>query len=431
MPIDTQDRTIHTLLPCCTTANTETEPTAARFNRPPSLFSSDGFLRAIPSHNTRANHTNTENDNAATTEEDRETNFWKKKGMNVFLDWLLDPINNERLKNPKPIAGHKIGDLHKEIAKYVNDCCGTDWKPQQVKTKIQYAKDKYIKARDIPRKTGGGDTDDQTLKDRVLSECPEFDRFHAVYVGSVVLNPPPPKHSIVLSDDELHNSTDSDPETSDFDEDINGSMLDDEDLIPCMASMIENEQENTPGPSQAQATRTSKPPPTKRRKGNRNELFDAHDASILDSLKELKETAEMNQLSSSNFREAMKDLRRKEQAMEERERKWTETSTRRMLEQERELQTLLAQRRQTLETEMAEMKAELKQEKTELKQEKAELKQERADFKKEQELFKKEKEEYFVWREELVREVAATKKELGIRGVVRISSSRPKKITVY
>ncbi|KAF9161864.1 hypothetical protein BGX21_010069 [Mortierella sp. AD011] len=340
--------------------------------------------------------------------------------MNVFLDWLLDPVNNERLENPKPVARHKIGDLHKEIAKYVNDRCGTDWKPQQVKTKIQYAKDKYIKALDIIRKIGEGDTDDQALKDRVLSECPEFVRFHAVYVDSVILNPPPPKHSIVLSDDELRNNSNSDPETSDFDEDTYGSMFDGGDLTPCMAPMIENERENASGLNRVQAKRTSKPPPTKRWKGNRNELFDAHDALILDGLKELKEAVKMNQLGSSNFQEAMKDLRRKEQAMEERERNWTETSARRMLEQEREFQTLLAKRRQALEAEIAEMKAELKQERAELKQERAEFKQEIADFKKEQEKFRKEKEEYLILREELVREVAATKKELEIRGVVRI-----------
>ncbi|KAF9154161.1 hypothetical protein BGX20_004741 [Mortierella sp. AD010] len=102
------------------------------------------------------------------TDQEESTNFWKKKGMDAFVEWLLDPINNDRLQHPKQVAGHKVADLHKEVAQYVNDQCGTDWKASQMKTKIKYAKDKYIKARDMTRKTGEGDTDDTTLRDRMM-----------------------------------------------------------------------------------------------------------------------------------------------------------------------------------------------------------------------------------------------------------------------
>lgn len=143
--------------------------------------------------------------------------------MNVFLEWLLDPINNDRLQHPKHVAGHKVGDIHKEIAKYVNDRCGTDWKPAQVKTKIKYAKEKYIKARNMSRETGQGDTDESTLRERMLAECPLYDQFHAVYVGNVSVNPPPARHSISFSDDEAQ-SIESEEETSDLEEQ-NGSVF--------------------------------------------------------------------------------------------------------------------------------------------------------------------------------------------------------------
>ncbi|KAG0354916.1 hypothetical protein BGZ54_001415, partial [Gamsiella multidivaricata] len=72
------------------------------------------------------------------------------------------------------------------------------------KSKIAYAKKKYDQARAISQQTGAGDTEQETLREQMLSICPHFDKVHAVYGGSLARNPPPPNQSVTFPDDPPH-----------------------------------------------------------------------------------------------------------------------------------------------------------------------------------------------------------------------------------
>ncbi|KAF9911045.1 hypothetical protein EC991_004917 [Linnemannia zychae] len=127
-----------------------------------------------------------------------DTKFWKKPGMNTFLDWLLNIDNLQRFETTGTTAGTLVKDLRDEIATYINDNSedrGKDgWKPwtgDNVKYNKTACEAKYRRARDLMKKTGGGDDDTNTLEDQVRKICPMFTRFHDVYLRSVRVNPPP------------------------------------------------------------------------------------------------------------------------------------------------------------------------------------------------------------------------------------------------
>lgn len=145
--------------------------------------------------------------------------FWCSEGMGAFVDWITDPHNHEKLNKVRTVSGQKKTDIYEQIAEYVNGIAGTDWNQKIVKSKIDYAKKKYDAARDLAKTTGGGSTENLAeLRKQMLELCPEYDRFHAIWGGSLSRNPPPPRESCkrpieVLSDRE------SSPETNEADTD--------------------------------------------------------------------------------------------------------------------------------------------------------------------------------------------------------------------
>lgn len=124
--------------------------------------------------------------------------FWSNEGMDTFIDWLADPINHERLHRVAPTAGHRPADIHKEIAEIVNSKHNTTWDAVAVKSKIAYTKKKYDAARKLANATGAGDTEEITLTDSMLDECPFYEKLHRVYIGSLKRNAPPPKQPLRL-----------------------------------------------------------------------------------------------------------------------------------------------------------------------------------------------------------------------------------------
>lgn len=138
---------------------------------------------------------------AASESTDGMSKFWSNEGMVTFIDWLADPINHERLHRVAPTAGHRPADIHKEIADIVNTKHNTTWDAVAVKSKIAYTKKKYDAARKLANSTGAGDTEETTLKDAMLDECPFYDKLHSVYIGSLKRNAPPPKQPLRLEPD--------------------------------------------------------------------------------------------------------------------------------------------------------------------------------------------------------------------------------------
>ncbi|KAF9406053.1 hypothetical protein BGZ76_006426, partial [Entomortierella beljakovae] len=117
--------------------------------------------------------------------------FWTAVGVDTLVDWLSDHDNYKRLNTVRPVSGHKPGDVRREIADLVNDKHGTNWDEPQVKAKIQYVKKKYQEAKTILKKTGEGDTEEETLRGRVLEVCPPYDRLHVVFAETLLGDPLP------------------------------------------------------------------------------------------------------------------------------------------------------------------------------------------------------------------------------------------------
>lgn len=127
-----------------------------------------------------------------------DTKFWKKLGMNTFLDWLLNPANLKRFDTTGTTAGKLVKDLREEIAAHINtkseDRFKEGWKPwtaENVKYNKTASETRYRRARDLTETTGAGDDETTTLDDRIRRICPQFTRFHGAYLGSVRVNPPP------------------------------------------------------------------------------------------------------------------------------------------------------------------------------------------------------------------------------------------------
>ncbi|KAG0269837.1 hypothetical protein DFQ27_001957 [Actinomortierella ambigua] len=126
--------------------------------------------------------------NAATTSQ-----FWSSPGMDAFVDWMTNPHNYAKFNNKK--TGKKMVAIYDEIANYVSSKQGVAWTREQVKSKIQYCEEKYDSARALTNATGGGGTDETTLCASMLAICPYYDRFDAIYRGSLIKNPLPMRHS--------------------------------------------------------------------------------------------------------------------------------------------------------------------------------------------------------------------------------------------
>ncbi|KAG0012064.1 hypothetical protein BGZ80_000234 [Entomortierella chlamydospora] len=252
-----------------------------------------------------------------------------------------------------------------------------------MKTKIKYAKDKYIKARDMARKTIEGDTDGVMLRDRMLAECPHFDRFHAIYVGNVSVNPSPPRNSNSLSDDDAQDSSEPEEETSDIE------ILDNSEVVN--------------GKARADTPQSSERPLSKRRKGN--DRYAAEQESIDTSLQKIADKVQGHQPLASQHLES---LLRRELALEEREREWMN----RILKADED-------RRQALKDERSDFKAEMEDGRARLARLRKEIDNERERLDKEidekRERFRKEieagREELMKEREELKKEKEELKKE--------------------
>ncbi|KAG9067515.1 hypothetical protein KI688_012298 [Linnemannia hyalina] len=160
-----------------------------------------------------------------------DTKFWKKLGMNTFLDWLLNTDNLQRFETTGTTAGTLVKDLRDEIATYINDNSedrGKDgWKPwtgDSVKYNKAACKRKYRRARDLMKKTGGGDDETNALEEQVRKICPMFTRFHDVHLRSIRVTPfhmvqtttiPGEPEPVFDNSDESNNSDRSDSDEGD------------------------------------------------------------------------------------------------------------------------------------------------------------------------------------------------------------------------
>ncbi|KAG0211047.1 hypothetical protein B0O80DRAFT_497149 [Mortierella sp. GBAus27b] len=322
----------------------------------------------------------------AVKEKDKKT-FFNAEGMDTFVDWITDAENYERLTKKRPISGHKLTDVHDDIAKYVNSLHGTTWDRSTVKSKLQYVKKKYDQARDIMSSTGEGNTDTETLSDRVLILCPPFDKLDTVFGTSLSRNPLPPVQTLPPQHGDPVNPRGPTPEM--VDEGDVGDVDSDYQSIDDTASHSTRESSSDRG--------------NKRRKTDKNPS-----ATLQEHFNLVAQAAERQRIAKDNMTD---ELRRRHEAIETRERDLTE----RLLDIERKHHEMLMKREEQHWEMLAKREEEHREQlqrqwdrrMRELDDEKAEFKEEKAEFKEEKAQFRKE-------RDEMLQDVAAMKKELEI-----------------
>jgi len=101
--------------------------------------------------------------------------------MKKLVEWMTEPLNSVKMDNLRRMGDDEVGEIHQEIAIFVNAHCHTDWTKQNAWGYLQYIKGKYNQATDISKPTGTGDTDKTKLRNDVLYVCPYYDTLKKVY----------------------------------------------------------------------------------------------------------------------------------------------------------------------------------------------------------------------------------------------------------
>ncbi|KAG0269820.1 hypothetical protein DFQ27_001940 [Actinomortierella ambigua] len=213
--------------------------------------------------------------------------FWTHRGMDTFFDWITDPINHERLYKKNPVSGQKTKDLHKEIAALVNSVHNVQWTPVQVKSKIAYTRTKYREAAKLNSTYQGSD-----VVFKQLEICPLYTRLHEVYSGNLAANPPAPRQITRLAQESTLLVSSEEEDSSDIEN------VDDSDDLSVTQSI------------RGAIGRSSDGPASKRRKVH-NGANGSDVSSVMDRIE---------QMTRQHMQETKADLRRRELAIEQRER---------------------------------------------------------------------------------------------------------------
>ncbi|KAF9429272.1 hypothetical protein BGZ76_001560, partial [Entomortierella beljakovae] len=245
---------------------------------------------------------------------DKRKSFWLSAEVDALVEWLIDPDNHEKLNRKKPISGQKLTDIHAEIAVYINSKCQSNWDRGIVKSKIEYVKKKYDQARAISQSTGAGDAEKETLREQMLDICPHFDRFHEVYGGSLSRNPPSFKESITFEDIQPRSQPrkrrliDDDESEESSDLEIHAA---DENLDPTSENG-DDDRESTRSNVTPRGTGSTDKRPKKRNIKSHEQYYEA-----LRWIQDSADRAEENRAREAE--DHRKDLRRREMALEARE----------------------------------------------------------------------------------------------------------------
>jgi hypothetical protein len=106
--------------------------------------------------------------------------------MNKLVEWMADPLNSVKVNDLDRTSETKVGDIHQEIATFVNSHCDADWTKEDAWVYLQYITRKYNQAADLSNLTVTGDTEKTKLRDDILYICPYYDNLKKVYARRIV-----------------------------------------------------------------------------------------------------------------------------------------------------------------------------------------------------------------------------------------------------
>ncbi|KAF9916194.1 hypothetical protein BX616_004363 [Lobosporangium transversale] len=217
-----------------------------------------------------------------------KSSFWTKPGMQQLVAWLTDPDNHRRMNNARPTSGNKPNDLRREIAAYVKKETGVDWTSEQIKSKIQYAKQRYNQAKEakeLMMSTEEGNTENTYALKKVKDICPYFDDFDAVYAGSLARNPPPLIEVEDLTDPAFFDS-DSDDASGTSSVANGNSEVEITNEVP--SSKLT--QKRTAQGMEAESPKSSKGGPSKKRKPKNDDIGERILEAIVQTRRELNDS---------------------------------------------------------------------------------------------------------------------------------------------
>ncbi|KAF9943833.1 hypothetical protein BGZ65_000157, partial [Modicella reniformis] len=215
------------------------------------------------------------------------------------------PEIQEKLKNPRPIHGQRAVDLYEALAKSINaKYINANWDKDTVKSKLQYTKKKYDKAKAIVTSTGQGNTETETLESQLLDICPFYHELDAVYSCSLARNPRPERQ---------YGGTVVDPDLADDKRESSIPAfvgdLDDFPIFNDLTDPLETRSVIEPVRDE------SEEPPQKRRKRNPKNAVEVFGESI-DKIMDISKKSEVQYREFENMRV---ELRKRETVIELRE----------------------------------------------------------------------------------------------------------------
>ncbi|KAF9116772.1 hypothetical protein BGX27_011086 [Mortierella sp. AM989] len=338
----------------------------------------------------------------ATSKSDSKQKFWNAPGMDMFVEWATDPEIYEKLINPRPVSGQRAIDLYVEIAKKVNAQHGTKWDKKAIKSKLQYAKSKYDAARKIVLETGSGDKEksdgedeiDESLKEQIEAICPPYNKFHAIYGGCIIRNPPP-ERQYGHSGTTLGKRAASIEEALEVDNiNIDNTIYDD--LEDSEVEDFRSERSDSVRPATSEDPQQVASRPEKRRKTKGD-----------DPATQLKQNFDqISEMIISTTRDNSKsDLL------------GFELQTKQIQEIERRQMEMLDKREQELDRKAKELSDEKLEFKEEQRKFEVKMDKEKLEFKEEQREFKEQVRAFHKERDELMKENASIRKELEVRQI--------------
>jgi hypothetical protein len=105
------------------------------------------------------------------------------EGLDTLVNWITDARNYEQIThNRSRFHKKKLVHTYRHIADYINSIHGTKWSRNTLNTALGFLKSSYDRAKKILESTHNGNIEeDATLRDKVLTVCPPFEKLQTVF----------------------------------------------------------------------------------------------------------------------------------------------------------------------------------------------------------------------------------------------------------
>ncbi|KAG0212197.1 hypothetical protein BGX31_001534 [Mortierella sp. GBA43] len=121
-------------------------------------------------------------------------NFFHTEGIDTFVDLITGAGNYEPSTSTRSTYSQKnLVHTYSDIAKYINSKHGTRWNRNTAYNTLRFVQSRYCQAKKILASGEGRNTEaDSTLRDKILTVCPPFEKLHTVFETPVAgLHLPP------------------------------------------------------------------------------------------------------------------------------------------------------------------------------------------------------------------------------------------------